>query len=281
VSANDLTAQIEYMEHPWLPGYRAHRDGFAESNVYTGQWRRLNPVVRKNGHYRFDVYLEGKRISIALHNFICEAWHGARPSGTECLFQDGDNGNLHESNLSWGIASKNTLDPSIEYRSIPECDGYKFGSDGSIWTCWRTNLAEKTDVWRKLGPRPSASGHLKTSIKINGEQKTVGVHHMICWAFHGACPEGMECCHGPDRSPANNVPENLRWDTSQENIQDQIRHGTKARGERCGPAKLTDEKVREIRKLSHLGPRKLGRMFGVTHGVVGKILRGEAWTHVA
>ena len=74
MSVNDLTAPIDFRELPWLPGYRAHRDGYAESNVYTGHWRRLNPSRRKNGFYRFDVYLGGKRKCLSLHEVICEAW---------------------------------------------------------------------------------------------------------------------------------------------------------------------------------------------------------------
>ncbi len=48
-------------------------------------------------------------------------------------------------------------------------------------------------------------------------------------------------------------------------------------------AKLTDEKVRAARLLyasDKFTQRDLGRMFGVSHEVIGKALRGETWSHV-
>jgi hypothetical protein len=281
------SAPVEYRSIDRFPVHRFGSDGSVWSRAGNGRnpsvspWKRLRPSRHKNGHYRFGIYVNGERHQVSLHELVCEAWRGPRPPGTECFFADSDKENLRESNLSWGVASDNMFDPEVEYRELGKCDGYLFGDDGSVWTCWRTNAVEKSDVWRKLKPFVSESGHLQTNIKIAGKVKNVGVHALICEAFHGPCPEGMECCHGPDPDPANNVPSNLRWDTSLENNRDQIRHGTKAKWERNGSAKLTQEQVKWAIENRHLGPRKLGRQLGVAHATIGRILRGEGWKGVA
>lgn len=54
----------------------------------------------------------------------------------------------------------------------------------------------------------------------------------------------------------------------------------RARGERSGKAKLTDELVREIRQ-STLGARELGRKLGVSHSQVVCVRKRRTWGHVA
>lgn len=49
-------------------------------------------------------------------------------------------------------------------------------------------------------------------------------------------------------------------------------------------SKLTDDQVREMRRLNKeigLGKRKLSLMFNISESVVGRIISGKAWTHVA
>ena len=55
-----------------------------------------------------------------------------------------------------------------------------------------------------------------------------------------------------------------------------------ARGERQGNAKLTDEAVRQIRKLHKEGAAilRLARAFGVTAPTIRAVLDGKTWKHV-
>lgn len=56
------------------------------------------------------------------------------------------------------------------------------------------------------------------------------------------------------------------------------------RGEDCPTSKLTEESVREIRRLHKAGhhyQRDLARMFGVSRRAIGKIVNGKTWTHVS
>ncbi len=47
-------------------------------------------------------------------------------------------------------------------------------------------------------------------------------------------------------------------------------------------SRLSDEKVREIRRLLAEGriQREVGEQFGVTQPTIGRIARREAWSHV-
>jgi len=55
-------------------------------------------------------------------------------------------------------------------------------------------------------------------------KKTVYTHKLVCEAWHGPRPEGMQCRH-LDGDPLNCTPENLRWGTPKENSADTLRHG--------------------------------------------------------
>jgi len=61
------------------------------------------------------------------------------------------------------------------------------------------------------------------------------------------------------------------------------RHPEKiARGERSGKAKLTEEMVREIKRLREKEwiPRRLAYKFQVSTSAIRHILRGRTWKHV-
>jgi hypothetical protein len=107
------------------------------------------------------------------------------------------------------------------------------------------------------------------------------IHRLVLEAFVGPCPEGMECRHHPDRDPANNRLENLRWGTRTENVADMKRDGTQfvARGELCGKAKLTAERVLEMRARRRGGAllSALAQDFGVTPQAAGWICSGKRW----
>jgi hypothetical protein len=91
----------------------------------------------------------------------------------------------------------------------------------------------------------------------------------------------MECRH-LDGNRTNNRLENLRWGTSQENAEDRHRHGTAAAGSRNSLAKLTEEKVIEIRKKHAVGMTclELGRIYGVHQSAIYQACSGHTWKHV-
>jgi hypothetical protein len=81
-----------------------------------------------------------------------------------------------------------------------------------------------------------------------------------------------------DRHGSRTRPERLQrgqaWHSS---------HGNQARGEGHPSARLTEEAVREIRRLSAEGltPSALSRAYGVTRQAVNHIVARRSWRHVA
>jgi hypothetical protein len=117
-------------------------------------------------------------------------------------------------------------------------------------------------------------------LKVSG--KTRGTHSIVCAMVNGPRPDGMQAAHSCGR-PACCNGTHLRWDTLEGNQADRVGHGTSNRGERNGRAKLSIGQVKEIRFRYAAGGqthRGLASEYGVSHLVIGQILRGQLWAHV-
>lgn len=173
-----------------------------------------------------------------------------------------------------------------EYRNVPGYSGYRAGSDGSIWSCWQRIGDPRGrgcqfvigSEWRRLSPTPKVSGHLQ--VQIRGK-RMVMVHKFVLLAFVGPCLDGMQCCH-QDGDPANNVIGNIRWDTPKANKSDSIRHGTPARGEKTGNAKLTEAIVIDARRRHKAGESivSIARRQDISAPAMGDAISGRTWAHV-
>jgi hypothetical protein len=179
---------------------------------------------------------------------------------------------------------------NVEYREIPRFVGYRFGDDGSIWSCWtRVKSPDRgvgftyvmTDRWTRLRGRPDINGYVMVNPKDAdlGRCKPVRLHHLILEAFVGPRPDGMEARHFPDRDRTNNSVENLHWGTPKQNAADRKVHGTDAIGSKHGMHKLTDEQVAEIRERFAVGAAssQLGSIYGVCKETIAKLAYGHTW----
>lgn len=136
----------------------------------------------------------------------------------------------------------------------------------------------------KTPSRNQIDGHYRVNLSVGNKKRKFGVHRLVLEAFVGPCPDGMEACHFPDRDPANNALSNLRWDTHQANVDGAAKHGTRAKGETQGSAKLTEADVRSIRatyKRRH--PTRSAKALAVKHKVsectIRSVLSGRYWGH--
>lgn len=68
-------------------------------------------------------------------------------------------------------------------------------------------------------------GRRAVSLKRQGHVVRRCVYTLVLEAFRGPRPPGFQGCHN-DGDQLNDHLSNLRWDTSSENIRDQVRHGT-------------------------------------------------------
>lgn len=103
----------------------------------------------------------------------------------------------------------------------------------------------------------------------------IRVHRLVCERAYGPPPEAQDAAHSCGVKLCVN-PRHLRWATRSENEADKERHGTKARGERSGRAKLTAADVAFIRAASGTN-REIARRFGISDVQVSAIRRGKSW----
>ena len=121
-----------------------------------------------------------------------------------------------------------------------------------------------------------------------GKTRVHAIHRLVAFAFHGNPPtEKHEVAHW-DGSKTNNAPENLRWATRQENLLDQVRHGThfnpRMYGKDNHKSKMTAEKVREARDTYAAGgvtQAELARKYGISGPGMRMILLRKHWAQVA
>jgi hypothetical protein len=87
-----------------------------------------------------------------------------------------------------------------------------------------------------------------------------------------SCGNGHEACMNRNH---------LRWATPLENSSDAKLHGTTARGERSGQAKLKEVDVRKIRQLAKTKTRtSLAKAYGVSVTQICQIVNRRHWKHV-
>jgi hypothetical protein len=138
---------------------------------------------------------------------------------------------------------------------------------------------------KKLSRHPD--GLLHTSFSRGGCNRTFRVHRLVAAAFIRPLRQVEDVRHC-DRNRSNNCVENLEIVSRRETIEQALRAGLiNMKGENNPGAKLTEEAVREIRRLYEgdgrlgcVGVVELGRRFGVSRGTVTRVILGHAWCHV-
>lgn len=126
-------------------------------------------------------------------------------------------------------------------------------------------------------------------IRDNGKQ--IYVHRFSYQIHFGPIPAGLYICHHCD-NPSCVRPDHLFLGTPQDNVDDMIRKGRMATGERLNRtsqvgslnhcAKLTETEVAQIRELYSLGFRQkeLAIAFDQTLANIWAIVHRKSWKHV-
>ena len=137
-------------------------------------------------------------------------------------------------------------------------------------------------------------------------------HRVSCILFNGIIEDGKEVRHSCN-NPACCNPKHLIVGTHKENMEDMVRSGRSARGEKngsktkpdrvargdrngsrtrqdrlprgakCPNAKLTDEKVLEMRALYAGGGityQQIADQFGLSLGGTWQVINGQRWKHL-
>ncbi len=162
-------------------------------------------------------------------------------------------------------------------KAIPGFKNYFAGDDGEIYSMmtWPRNAKPPKEPRKLRANRGGGYGYRYVSL---GQGNTRSVHSLVCEAFHGPRPEGMEVCHGV-RGRWDNLPDNLSWGTRAKNHgPDKLRDGTLLRGEKHAIHKLTEAAVRRIRSQAGTKTHKqLAAENGVSRRHVGAIISRTWW----
>ena len=129
-----------------------------------------------------------------------------------------------------------------------------------------------------LWPFKAKAGAGYGKMRIDGKQKLV--HRVVCELAYGKPPsprhEAAHLCGKGHLGCVN--PMHLAWKTPKENKADTLVHGTRNRGENRWSAKLTENDVRDIRRLRETKSlQELMSMFGISHSQVLRIVKRQSW----
>jgi hypothetical protein len=142
------------------------------------------------------------------------------------------------------------------------------------------------ECWPWLGP-VDAKGYGRISLggaRSPGRPSGDRVHRVSYVLANGPIAPGVLVCHRCDNPPCVN-PDHLFLGTAADNNADRDGKGRHValHGSRHGSAKLTEDAVREMRRLHSAGVscQALAARFGVDRTNVWLIVRHKAWRHVA
>lgn len=116
-------------------------------------------------------------------------------------------------------------------------------------------------------------------VKRNG--KALRAHRESYRLTNGSVPDNLWVLHRCD-NPLCVRPDHLFLGTPKQNVDDMVAKNRQAKGVQQQCAKLTDDDVREARRLHELGvtKRALARQFGVTQRTMVEAIRRITWRHV-
>lgn len=104
-------------------------------------------------------------------------------------------------------------------------------------------------------------------------------HHLSWFLTYGIKPKFL--LHSCDNPPCVN-PSHLREGGHKENAQDRVARGRQQQGVGFSHAVLTDEKVREARRLyaEKMMIKDIAKLFGVAKTTISYAVNRKSWTHV-
>lgn len=118
-------------------------------------------------------------------------------------------------------------------------------------------------------------------IQIIPKSRPLRAHRLSYEHHHGPIPAGLVVRHRCDVPNCVN-PEHLLVGTQADNVADSVERGRMQRGERSGKAKLTADRVLELRSMyaAHIRVEEIAERFEVTVAVISAIATGRHWKHV-
>jgi hypothetical protein len=139
-------------------------------------------------------------------------------------------------------------------------------SKGSNNECW---------IWNS-----AINGSGYGSIKVN--HKVFGAHCFSYLLNKGEIPNNLVIRHICNNKLCVN-PNHLSIGTAFENVHDTISQGRNCRGADSKTSKLKESDIIQIRDIyskTKVSQAKLAKVFGVSKGVICRIITGQDWSHI-
>lgn len=173
------------------------------------------------------------------------------------------------------------------WKPVPGFDElYEVSNEGRIRSLPRTVktwFGKRISRGRIRAFSKNSQGYLSIHMGKNGETHRAYVHRLVAIVFIPTNNNAPQVNH-KDGNKSNNHVGNLEWCSASENCTHAVKQRLyeTAKGERSGTAKLTEENVREIRRLAALGymHKDIAINFPVGRKAITKIVNRQRWGHV-
>lgn len=155
-------------------------------------------------------------------------------------------------------------------KPILSAPGYFADHHGNIWR-----------NGRQLKSQDNGNGYKRLKISQGPVCKDAYVHRLVCEAYHGACPSGLQVRH-LNGVRGDNRPDNLEWSDKETNEADKRIHGTAPRGEASGLSKLTNAIVMEARRRAAAGEtgKAIAASMNIPAHTIRDAITGRRWGHL-
>jgi len=161
------------------------------------------------------------------------------------------------------------------WKQIEDFPMYEISNTGTVKSNCKSRI-------KYLMPQNSHGYEVIFLYDLNGKKHLKHIHRLVIEAFIGPAPTNAHTVNHKDGIKYHNQVDNLEWLTLSENRKHAFKIGIDSHvGENNPSAKLTGQKVEEIRKLhGTLSLRTLAQLYQVSYGSICDVVYKRSWKHI-
>ena len=165
------------------------------------------------------------------------------------------------------------------FKPITGFGNYEISNLGNVKSLRRIAPNNQPIRERILKPGTGTNGYKYVVFRIEGKSHTKYIHRLVGLHFIEN-PKNYNQINHKDGDKFNNRVSNLEWCNQSHNMLHAIENGLcNIRGHSQHSSKLTEDDVREIRRLKNSGmlQYKIAEQFGICPQTLSNIIRGKIW----